>query len=127
MLNTNKIIQYITKSENFLGTERWRCGLVGALGGHIMSSLSEFVSGSGLGCMSGGSEGLLISTALEGSTLMFGLGMLDISFGIPGKAGRLVLGDNFSGSSSDDSSDLSASIAGLLMTGTLKQSEIFTR
>lgn len=110
-----------------MNKKRWRCGLVGALGGHIMSSLSEFVSGSGLGCMSGGTEGLLISTALEGSTLMFGLGMLDISFGIPGKTVRLVLGDNFSGSSSDDSSDLSASIAGLLMTGTLKQSEIFTR
>lgn len=118
MLNTNKIIQYITNSENFLGTERWRCGLVGALGGHIMSSLSEFVSGSKLGWISGGSGGLSISAALEGSALMFGLGMLDISFGIPGKAGRLVLVDNFSGSSSDDSSNLSTSIAGLLITGT---------
>lgn len=58
---------------------------------------------------------------------MFGLGMLNISSGIPGRAGRLVLVDNFSGSSSDNSSDLSASIAGLLMTGTLKQSETFTR
>lgn len=86
MLNTNKIIQYITKSKNFLGTERCRCGLVGALGGHIMSSLSEFVSGSGLGWILGGSGGLWISAALEGSTRMFGLGMLDISFGIPGKA-----------------------------------------
>lgn len=91
-----------------------------------MSSLSEYVSGSGLGWISGGSGGFLISAALEGSTLMFGEGMLDISFGIPGKAGRLVLVDNFSGSSSDDSSDLSASIAGLLMTGTSKQSEIWT-
>lgn len=87
MLNTNKIIQYITKSENLLGTERWRCGLVGALGGHIMSSLSEFVSGSGLGCMSGGSEGLLISTALEGSTLMFGLGCWIFLSGYPVKQG----------------------------------------
>lgn len=60
-----------------------------------MSLLSEFVSGSGFGWISGGSGGLLISAALEGSTLMFGLGMLDISFGIPGKSGRLVLVDNF--------------------------------
>lgn len=58
---------------------------------------------------------------------MFGFGMLDISFGIPGKAGKQVLVDNFSGSSSDDSSDLTASIAGSLMTGTLKQSDTFTR
>lgn len=53
---------------------------VGALEGHIMSSLSEYVSGSGLGWISGGSGGFLISAALEGSTLMFGEGMLDISF-----------------------------------------------
>lgn len=80
-----------------------------------MSSLSESISGSGLGWISGGLGGLSISATLEGSTLMFGLRMMDISFGIPGKAGRLVLVDNFSGSSSDDSSVLSASIAGLLM------------
>lgn len=78
-----------------------------------MSSLSESISGSGLGWISGGLGELSISATLEAS--MFGLRMLDFSFGIPGKAGRLVLVDNFLGSSSDDSSDLSASIAGLLM------------
>lgn len=103
-----------------MGIECWCCGLVGVLGGYIMFLLFEFVLGSGLGCILGGLEGLLIFIVFEGLMLMFGLGMLDIFFGIFGKVRRLVLGDNFLGFLLDDFLDLLVGIVGLLMMGILK-------
>lgn len=78
-----------------MGIECWCCGLVSVLGGYIMFLLFEFVLGSGLGWILGGLGGLLIFVVFEGLMLMFGLGMLDIFFGIFGKVGKLVLVDNF--------------------------------
>lgn len=100
-----------------MGIECWCCGLVGVLGGYIMFLLFEFVLGSKLGWILGGLGGLLIFVVFEGLVFMFGLGMLDIFFGICGKVGRLVLVDNFLGFLLDDLLNLLISIVGLLIMG----------